>query len=653
MGTATDEPYVIERRIATGGMAEVFVAKRNGPYGFQKRVALKRILPQFSADPDFVDMFIDEARLAARLEHPNIVQVFDFGQHAGSFFIAMEWINGSNVNQLLRAVSVRDEAVPLDIALHIVLEAAAALAYAHALRDDSGDPLDVVHRDVSPANLLLTRDGHVKLSDFGIARAASFEVRTQTGQLRGKLGYMSPEQVLGRDLDGRSDVFTLSVVLAEMLIAEPLFGKGQDLDVLTRIRDVDLSVLERSKRRLPQDVRSLLSRGLCKLPEERPTAQAWSRMLREIVVRRGMTGTSARLAHLLSRLDLVEPRPGDELALEPGAKPTNYIEVAEPASLEVTTGSTAPTLEAAQYRVRSERGFIGPIAYSRLTELILGGQVDSDTMISRNGGPFERALNLAELKRFVASPALQWRERDWAQPSGRGKLNGVSLLPVVHRIVRDRETGLLYLRDGARQKKMYFVEGRPEFISSTDRSELLGEYLVASQICLRMEVDMALAVLHRYEGRLGDALVALGILRPVALVRAVQEQARRRFLEAFSWRSGEWLFVRDAQSGEETFAVLQDSCELLRDAARVPAAAELEQALLSLRDRLLVRSVEPPMPISAYRVPKSWSHLLRELNGETTLGAFLGRELASLGPEREEALRALYLGLSCEIVRAA
>src|SRR4051812_11885355 len=260
-------------------MAEVFVAKRTGPHGFEKRVALKRILPQFAVDSDFVHMFIDEARLAARLDHANIVQVFDFGQHDGSFYIAMELVDGSNVNQLLRAVAARDESVPLDIAIHIAWECASALAHAHALRDDSGELLRIVHRDVSPANLLITRDGHVKLSDFGIARAASFEARTQTGQLRGKLGYMSPEQVLGRELDGRSDVFTLATILAEMLIAEPLFGKGQDLDVLMRIRDVDLTVLDVTKRRVPQDVRALLDLGLKRRVEERPDAPTFLRML--------------------------------------------------------------------------------------------------------------------------------------------------------------------------------------------------------------------------------------------------------------------------------------------------------------------------------------------------------------------------------------
>ncbi len=650
LNSTGDEPYLIERRLAAGGMAEVFVAKRMGPHGFEKRVALKRILPQFAIDSDFVHMFIDEARLAARLSHANIVQVFDFGQHEGSFFIAMELIDGSNANQLLRSVALRDEAVPLDLALHIAAETAQALAYAHALRDDEGEPLRIVHRDVSPANLLLTRDGHVKLSDFGIARAASFEARTQTGQLRGKLGYMSPEQVLGRELDGRSDVFTLTTILAEMLIAEPLFGKGQDLDVLMRIRDVDLGVLESTRRRVPQDVRALIERGLARRPEDRPDAGTFLRMLQEVMQRRAVSSAASRLARLLAKLELIEALPGDHASADSSLKPANYRELEPPMDDDLTEPGLAETV---RYRVRCESGMLGPLTYSELVELILGGMVDSDTMISRAGQAFERAGSVDELRRFLRTPALQWRGRELASPAWTGGLARASLLPVVYRITRGLETGVLYLRDGVRQKKLYFLEGRPDYIASTDRSELLGEQLVATNLCLRMEVDMALAVLQRYDGRLGDALVGLGILRPMVLVRAVQSQVRRRFLEAFRWRSGEWGFVRGARSQEETFAIQQDPYELLRDAAFEAHPDELESALEPIRERVLVRASSAPLSLSVYRLPPQWASLLDKVNGQGTLASIVARESTLRGVELEDVYRALYLGLSCELLRAA
>ncbi|MBW2213812.1 MAG: protein kinase [Deltaproteobacteria bacterium] len=218
-------------------MAEIFVARREGLHGFSKRVALKRILPQFSSDPDFVWMFIDEARLAALLEHPNIVQVFDFGTMGDDLVLVMELVDGSNVSRVLRTAS-EDLPIPWDVALHIAYQTAQALDYAHHAVDDKGEPLEFVHRDVSPANILLSRTGHVKLTDFGIATVRSRAPTTEDGQVRGKLGYMSPEQVLGKELSGKSDVFTLSTVLAEMLIGEPLFQGESELNVLLQIRSV-------------------------------------------------------------------------------------------------------------------------------------------------------------------------------------------------------------------------------------------------------------------------------------------------------------------------------------------------------------------------------------------------------------------------------
>src|SRR5580658_10408740 len=230
-------PYELLQRIATGGMAEVYLARRGGPHGFQKIVAVKRILPQLARDPDFTAMFVDEARVCARLGHPNIVQVFDFGEHAGDLYMAMEYVDGTTGARLIRAAAAADEELPLDVSLHIALSILRGLEYAHAARDEEGLPLALVHRDVSPGNVLIDRSGAVKLTDFGIARATEVEPRTEAGQLKGKLGYMSPEQVVGRDLDSRSDIFTVGIVLAEMLILRPLFSGGKELDVLLRIRD--------------------------------------------------------------------------------------------------------------------------------------------------------------------------------------------------------------------------------------------------------------------------------------------------------------------------------------------------------------------------------------------------------------------------------
>lgn len=649
-------PYLVESRLASGGMAEVFIAKRVGPHGFTKRVALKKILPQYASDPDFVAMFIDEARLAAQLEHPNIVHVFDFGELQGNLFLAMELVDGTNVNRLLRTVAARNENVPTEVALEIAWETARALAYAHALVGDDGKPLALVHRDVSPANILLTRTGNVKLSDFGIARAASVDPRTDQGRLRGKLGYMSPEQVMGRPLDGRSDIFTLATVLAEMLLAEPLFGAGTDLDVLLRIRDGDLRVLQRTERRIPNEVRRLITLGLERDPANRPDSVEYSEAISALVRKRGKDAGPERVARLLARLELVEPmRPGD--ALGPETR-TTLLPVADGVREGVSLDSeTAPRLlentTPAIWRVRLADGrTLGPFSFPKLVELITTGVIDVNTQVAKSDDAFLAPSAFPELTRFVTSPALQWHESETDKPTWKGANAPGALLPIVFKLVTGRETGVLHLYDSDRRKKIYFVDGRPEFVASTDRRELLGEFLVREGLVLRMEVEMALALLPRYGGRLGDALVGLGVLRPVELFRAISAQVTARYLEAFRWSRGEWIYVRGARSHEETFPLGADPHELLRDAVAGMHIDAVQSALAPLGERVLVRAPVSPAPLASYRLSGTWQHVLGAVRGDTTLPGLVGRESSSGGADPEDVYRAIYLGVSCGLVHA-
>jgi len=641
-------PYHIERRLAAGGMAEVFVARREGLHGFQKRVALKRILPQFSSDPDFVAMFIDEARFAALLQHPNIVQVFDFGTMGDDLVLVMELVDGSNVSRLLRTAPA-DSPIPWDVALHIAYQTAQALDYAHHAVDDEGESLEFVHRDVSPANILLTRTGHVKLTDFGIATVRSRAPTTEDGQVRGKLGYMSPEQVLGRELSGKSDVFTLSTVLAEMLIGEPLFQGESELNVLLQIRDADLRVLARCERRIPQDIRAVVLRGLQRDPAERPTAGAFGEACAEVMRRRGMGHGPDRVGRLLSQLSLTEGE-APEVHL-PGAAVPSLVDsdLMHHAGQELIgpQAVTSPTI----YRVQLPDGSVmGPMSYPRLIQLLTTGVIDSrSSKISKADGTYLDPSQLPELTRFVTSPGLQWKLEELAQAEKQGQLRAATLLPVFYDIISRRQTGVLHLWQRNRRKKIYFVDGKPDFVASTDKSELLGEYLVATGQCLRMEIEMALALLPKYGGRLGDALVGLGILRPVELFRAISDQVRGRLMESFRWRRGEWAFVRGARSHEETFPTGQDPYELLRDAANEAHLEEIESVLEPLRERVLERCDDGPS-LTTFRLDPAWVSILDSVSGDTTLGGVLARESAS-GADLEPAYRALYLGLACGLVR--
>jgi len=228
--------YLLLERIAVGGMAEVFVAKAFGVEGFERLLAIKKILPTMGDDPEFISMFVDEARIAVQLAHPGIVQVLELGKHDETLFIAMEYVSGRDLRQLMERFRRRQLPLPVPQAAYIIKELCEALDYAHHKTDARGKPLGIVHRDVSPQNVLASFEGQVKLIDFGIAKAESRLQKTQAGILKGKFSYMSPEQVKGQPLDGRSDVFACGILLWELLCGEKLFTGDSDYAVLDKVR---------------------------------------------------------------------------------------------------------------------------------------------------------------------------------------------------------------------------------------------------------------------------------------------------------------------------------------------------------------------------------------------------------------------------------
>ena len=224
--------YELLKRIAAGGMGEVFLARPAGMQGFEKLLVVKVLLPHLVEDPELVTMFFDEARIAARLDHPNIARIYELGEVDGNYYIAMEYIHGDDVVRLWKAARARKKPVPLPLVARIAADAAAGLDYAHNATDANHQPLGLVHRDVSPQNLLVTFDGGVKLIDFGVAKAADSSSRIAAGILEGKYAYMSPEQAAGKPVDRRSDVFSLGVVLFEMATSLRLFRRDTEVSTL-------------------------------------------------------------------------------------------------------------------------------------------------------------------------------------------------------------------------------------------------------------------------------------------------------------------------------------------------------------------------------------------------------------------------------------
>src|SRR5688572_19238494 len=316
--SAKDEPeptdgvsfgqYVLLEKIATGGMAEVWKARKRGEEGFQKTVAIKKILPHLSDNQEFIEMFIDEAKLAAQLNHNNIIHIYDLGKIGTSYYIAMEYIDGHDLKTIIKRGQERDQPLGVELALFVASKIAAALDYAHRKRDFDEKDLGLVHRDVSPQNVLISHEGDIRLCDFGIAKAASKASHTQAGALKGKLQYMSPEQAWGRSIDRRSDIFALTVVLFEMLTNRKLFVGDNEISILEQVREARVTPPSHYNDEVTPQIDAVVIKALQKDPANRyQTAGEMARDLDAILYSYKPTPTSADLAIHMHRLSSAEP----------------------------------------------------------------------------------------------------------------------------------------------------------------------------------------------------------------------------------------------------------------------------------------------------------------------------------------------------------
>ncbi|HEY5944253.1 MAG TPA: serine/threonine-protein kinase [Kofleriaceae bacterium] len=281
--------YEIMRRLAIGGMAEIYLARVTGAAGFEKLVVLKRILPSVAEDPAFVQMFLDEARLAATLRHPNIADVYDVGEDNGTYFFTMEYVYGQDARSIRHEAKKANERIPLTVALAIVHGIASALDHAHEKLGADGKPLHLVHRDVSASNIIVSYDGAVKLLDFGIARAASSTHKTQTGTLKGKVPYMSPEQCKNLPLDRRSDLFSLGTCLYEITVGRRPFRGDSDFEVMDQIVHKGATKPSELVEGYPPELEAIVMKLLERAPTMRyPTGEDLLHDLDEFIAKHGL-----------------------------------------------------------------------------------------------------------------------------------------------------------------------------------------------------------------------------------------------------------------------------------------------------------------------------------------------------------------------------
>ena len=577
-------PFYLETRLAVGGTAEVYVARpAEARADLPDRLVVKRLLPHMLNEPDARTMFEREAKLHAAIDHENVVKVFFSGveESTGEPYLALELVDGVDGYRLLRKLKQDGKNLPVGLSVHIAREVLRALASAHSARDPSGQALHIVHRDVSPSNIYLSHDGRVKLGDFGIAQSsARTSMRSEQGAaIKGKYAYLAPEQVKGDEADHRADLFSLAAVLAEMLLGQPLFSGGGQLAVLLAIRDCKLDVLEEARPRLPKGLFDVLERALAKDPEKRFATAS------ELAARLAPFDTPAHVAASeLSALvkacalqsanrDVRLPTQSAMPAVSVGAKPD------DPQERKTSEYTTEPS-----FVVTASGRLHGPWTFAQLIESLATGEVGSGVRVDYMGTGLRPLTEIEELLRFVppSTATVRGSLTNPGAPAFSGQLPELSMLSLLVEVLKSRESGVLFAErsdTNTTRKELYFLSGRLHHVASSNASELLGEYLVRRRKLAREELDLALAILPRYGGRMGDTLISLGLVDPVEIFRAIREQGRDRVSDLFTWKSGTVSFYRDRSATHVEFPLDLDLPHLMVAGleAEMPADAPLER----------------------------------------------------------------------------
>lgn len=564
--------YRLANRIAVGGMAEVFKALWPQSAGADRAVVIKKMLPAVAADFECRAMFEEEAKLGLRIHHDNVVEVLDRGVDGDSPYLVLEYVFGVDLWRLTRWLMRIGQPMRPPLAMFVLTELLAGLDAVHGVRDERGIRLEVVHRDVSPSNVFLSVHGDVKLGDLGIARAEMRETHPQAPlgeRAKGKLGYLAPEQVAGLPTDQRSDIFAAGVIAAELLMGRPLFSGGSEIAVLLSIRDGMIHPFREMVPKLPPGLGDEIIRALAKVPDQRTGSAAEMRVKLLPFVQGDAKALRRELGGLVADALAEGEDEGqvDRASLAKTVEAVAFFDQLTPARAPSRPPEGGPSrafeldapgsLPASVYLVQTADGKrLGPFTYARLVEQVTTGQVSSGDAVAIDDGPMQPLAQVAMLARHLPpssrTPTMKRRVSIAATSETYDLAQGGVLAAITHAMLA-KETGLLLCeRDGVR-KEVYFDQGRPAFVTSNLAAELLGEYLVSHDVLERSELDFALAVMPRFEGRLGDTLVALGLVEPVHLFRHIATSARDKLLDIFTWGEGHASLYRGVMPPESGF----------------------------------------------------------------------------------------------------
>lgn len=647
-------PFVLERRIAVGGSAEVFLARPKLGNMPAPHLVVKRLLRSVREGGEF-DALEREAELHRAVKHANVVDVYGAGMVGEEPYLALEYVDGVDLYRLLRRAESEQRRFPPGLAAHIAREVAEALTAVHGARDNEGNVLHIVHRDVTPSNILLSTDGSVKLGDFGIARFEHRMKPTQHsgGGLKGKFGYLSPEQVAGEPSDHRADLFALTAVFGEMLIGERVFPGSGQLAVLLAIRDVNIEPLRRAQSLFAPGMLAVCERGLARDPDDRyadagefaqalsafekPSREELKKTLSEWVL---WAKDSSELAKRIEgqvrdsvqRMQAVRTRSSGGM---PAVRtPSQTSIVAERPDSLPATGSRIK---------RTDGHVLDDVSFAKLIEMIATGDLGADDEVSLLGEPFKPIREITELSRHLlpSTTATTSRIFEPGVPDYQALLRDTSMLEVLAHMRQKGETGALFVErsktmGASVRKELYLNNGRLLHVASSEREELLGEYLVRRGRLPREQLDAALGSLQKFGGRLGDTLIGLQLVDAVDVFRAIRDQGRDRVAALSTWDEGLVTFYRGTAPTRVEFPLDLDLASPMMAGTILKSKGEPRQ-LLPAEGKLVVpgpRYEAGKLPRERGAAPASLQFVMTFLAEQLTIEAALTR-ISEYRPGRE------------------
>ena len=644
-------PFVLERRIAIGGTAEVFYARPRQGQRPAPELVIKRLLPERSKEEHY-QALSREAELHRAVQHPNVVTVFGAGMVGNEPYLAMEYVAGVDLHRLLRFSVAEGKGLPPFVAVYIARLVALALHAVHSALDDNGERLNITHGDISPSNIYLSTTGEVKLGDFGVAHTAQGLGADRGESIKGKFGYLAPEQLIGDPFDHRSDIFALGVVLGEMLIGGKIFPGNGQLAILLSIREANIEPLRRAAEQMPAALFQSCTRALERTPEARyADAAAFADSLEP-----WFDGDKARaaLAECVAQ------------ALDANVLARQYEQRFRNASqLDGAQQGSAARRPSETSAVRRANVLIhAAVSFPNLLELAATGQLKLDDEVSLMGADFRKVEAVDELSRYLMPSTTSTTGQLFQPgvPDFTADLADTPMLEVLARLRMRRESGALFVartnrRGEPDRKDMYLSMGRLIQVASSDREELLGQYALRLKLIDQEQLDYALSNLRSFGGRLGDTLVGLGLADATAVFRAIRNQGRDRVASLCCWRDGRVQLYRGAEPGHQEFPLDLDLTVPMMAGAMLQLRQPGDPLARVTRLRPGRRFNEAGSEEERGGAPASLLELPNFVSSSTALTEVIERLLAwarqsqRVVPERE-ARAAIVVGLALEWLRA-